>query len=41
MNLLIGFRQVPIPPVNALFVAIDVLLAVRPLNALYKFTCDE
>jgi hypothetical protein len=33
--------QVPFPPAKALFVAIDVLLAVRPLNALLiRFLCD-
>ena len=41
-NLASTLRQVPVPPVNALFVGIDVLLSVRPLNTLYnQFTCDE
>jgi len=34
-------RQVPFPPANALFVGIDVLLAVRPSNTLFiRFLCD-
>lgn len=41
MNLLTWFHQIPVPPVNALFVAIDVLLAVRPLNTYIQFTSDE
>jgi len=32
----------PVSPVNALFVAIDILLVARPLNTLYnQFACDE
>ena len=31
-----GLRQVPFPPAKALFVGIDVLLAVRPLNTLFS-----
>jgi hypothetical protein len=34
-------RQVPLPLADALFVGIDVLLAVRPLNMLFiHFLCD-
>jgi hypothetical protein len=34
-------RQVPFPPAKALFVGIDVLLAVRPPNTLFiRFLCD-
>jgi fungal STAND N-terminal Goodbye domain len=34
-------RQVPFPPAKALFVGIDVLLAVRPVNILLKrFSCN-
>ena len=34
-------RQVPFPPAKALFVGIDVLLAVRPSNTLFiRFLCD-
>ena len=34
--------QVPVPPVNALFAGIDVLLSVRSFEyALNQFDCDE
>jgi hypothetical protein len=34
-------RQVPFPPAKALFVGIDVLLAVRPSNTPFiRFLCD-
>jgi soluble cytochrome b562 len=33
-------RQVPFPPAKALFVGIDVLLAVRPSDTLICFLCD-
>jgi fungal STAND N-terminal Goodbye domain len=35
-------RQVPFPPAKALFVGIDVLLSVRPLDTLFnRFPCDK
>lgn len=37
ITLLNRLRQVPFPLAKALFVGIDVLLAVRPSNALYLF----
>ena len=41
ITLLSGPCQVPIPPAKALFVGIDVLLAVRPSNTLFiRFLCD-
>ena len=41
VSLLTRPRQVPIPPPNALFAGIDLLLDVRPLNTLFnKFLCD-
>jgi hypothetical protein len=39
--LLNTLRQVPFPPAKALFVGIDVLLAVRPSNTFFiQFLCD-
>jgi hypothetical protein len=41
ITLLNRLRQVPFPPAKALFVGIDVLLAVRPSNTLLIcFLCD-
>ena len=41
VSLLNRLRQVPFPPAKALFVGIDALLAVRPLNTLFfHFLCD-
>ena len=41
ITLLNGPRQVPFPPAKALFVGIDVLLAVCPSNTLFIcFLCD-
>jgi fungal STAND N-terminal Goodbye domain len=41
VTLLTWPRQVPFPPVKALFVGIDVLLSVRPFNTLFnQFPCD-
>jgi hypothetical protein len=41
LTLLNGLPQVPFPPAKALFVGIDVLLAVRPSNMLLiHFLCD-
>jgi hypothetical protein len=41
ITLLNILRQVPFPPAKALFVGIDVLLAVRPSNTLFiRFVCD-
>jgi hypothetical protein len=41
ITLLNRLRQVPFPPAKALFVGIDVLLAVRPSNTLFiHFLCD-
>ena len=41
LTLLNGLPQVPFPPAKALFVGIDVLLAVRPSNTLFNhFLCD-
>jgi hypothetical protein len=41
ITLLYRLRQVPFPLAKALFVAINVLLAVRPSNALViRFLCD-
>jgi hypothetical protein len=40
-TLINGLPQVPFPPAKALFVGIDVLLAVRPSNMLFiHFLCD-
>jgi hypothetical protein len=42
VTLLNRLRQGAFPPLKALFVGINVLLAVRPLNTLYnQITCDE
>jgi hypothetical protein len=35
-SLLCDFHQIPFPPANALFVGIDTLLGVRPLNIPFK-----
>ena len=41
VTLLTQPRQVPFPPAKAIFVGIDVLLAVRPFNTLLnQFPCD-
>jgi fungal STAND N-terminal Goodbye domain len=41
ITLLIRPRQVPFPPAKALFVGIDVLIAVRPSNTPFiRFLCD-
>src|SRR6267154_2440347 len=41
VTLLNRLRQIPFPPAKALFVGIDALLAVRPLNTLFfHFLCD-
>jgi hypothetical protein len=41
ITLLNRLRQVPFPPAKALFVGIDVLLAVRPSNTLFiHFLCN-
>jgi hypothetical protein len=41
VTLLNRLRQVPFPPARALFVGIDVLVAVRPSNTLFiHFLCD-
>ena len=37
LTLLNGLPQVPFPPAKALFVGIDVLLAVRPSNTLFVY----
>jgi hypothetical protein len=36
-SLLCDFHQIPFPPASALFVGIDTLLGVRPLNIPFKF----
>ena len=41
LTLLNGLHQVPFPPAKALFVGIDVLLAIRPSNTFFiHFVCD-
>ena len=40
LNPLTWTRQVPFTPAKAVFTSIDVLLAVRPLNTLFKVFCD-
>jgi hypothetical protein len=41
LTLLNRLRQVPFPPAKALFIGIDVLLAVRPSNTLFiSVLCD-